>query len=65
MNGTQEIILLALILRRRRRKKRNYSATRSKPRFWVIGIFTRRERHGEFHWLVQELRLSDSGFSFR
>ena len=33
MTETEEIILLTLILRNRCRKKRNYSATRSKPRF--------------------------------
>ena len=38
-NDTEEIMLLTLILRRRPRKK-NYSATRSKPRFSVQDIFT-------------------------
>ena len=57
MDDTEEITLLSLILRKRRRKRRNYRGTRSKPRFWVRDFFTRREEHGEFHWLVQELKL--------
>ena len=32
-------------------------ATHWKPQLWVWDIFTRRELHGEFHWLVQELKL--------
>ena len=65
MSDTEEIILLTLILCRRRRKKKNYNATRSKPRFWVRDIFTRRERHGESHRLVLELKLSNREFFFR
>ena len=57
MDDTEEITLLSLILSKRRRKRRNYRGTRSKPRFWVRDFFTRREEHGEFHWLVQELKL--------
>ena len=44
---------LTVILRRRNIKKK----TRSKRRFWVRDIFTRIEQHGEFHCLVQELKL--------
>ena len=61
-NHTEEIILLTLILCIRHRKNRNYCAARSKPHFWVRDIFTRRKQHGEFHQIVQELKLSDCEF---
>ena len=43
------VVLLALA--RRQRKKRH--------RMWVRPIFTLRRRHGEYHNLLQEMRLSD------
>ena len=57
-----EILLLVFLMRKRRRKrKRDY-----KPkRFWVRNIFKRRIKQGEYHNLVQELRLGDREFYFR
>ena len=57
-----DILLLIFLLRKRRRKrKRDYK----RKRFWVRSIFQRRKKQGEYHNLVQELRLGDREFYFR
>ena len=45
-------VVLASILRRRNRRRR-------KRKMWVRPIFARRRQQGEYHNLLQELRLSD------
>ena len=50
-------IVSAIILRRRQRKRRK--------RFWVRSIFTKRRQQGEYHNLLQEMRLSDEESHFR
>ena len=54
----ETILLLALHLRRRRHKKTLRSS-------WVRPIFTRRRQQGEYHNLLQEMRLSDPESHFR
>ena len=49
---------LLIILSRRRPKKRKRSV-------WVRPIFSRRREQGEYHNLLQELRLSDPESHFR
>ena len=53
----EEGLILLLALRRKRKKR-----TR---RMWVRSIFTKRRQQGEFHNLVQELRLVDPESHFR
>ena len=53
-------ILILLLLRRRLRLKRKY-----KKRFWVRKIFQDRQEKGEFHTLVQEMKLFDHEYFFR
>ena len=52
------LLNLALYLRRRRRRRHRRSV-------WVRSIFRRRRQQGEFHNLLQEMRLSDSESHFR
>jgi hypothetical protein len=47
-------VAVCLYLRRRRAKKNK--------RLWVHSVNTTRKVHGEFHHLVQELRLDDARF---
>ena len=49
-------VLLAILLRRRRKKRGR--------RVWVRSIFARRRQQGEFHNLLQEMRLSDPDSHF-
>ena len=58
-----EAIVIALLLRRRRRRKRMMERSR---RYWVRDILSRRVQQGEYHNLLQEMRLSDpeSHFSY-
>ena len=51
----ETILLLALHLRRRRHKRSR----------WVRPIFTRRRQQGEYHNLLQQMRLSDPESHFR
>ena len=51
------LLNLALYLPRRRRRHRRS--------VWVRSIFRRRRQQGEFHNLLQEMRLSDSESHFR
>ena len=50
-------LLLLLALQRRRRKK--------KRKMWVRPIFSRRRKRGEYHNLLQEMRLADPDSHFR
>ena len=60
--GRKKAILLLLLLRRRRsRKNRLFNSRRE----WVRSIFKRRRQQGEFHNLLQELRLVDPDSHFR
>lgn len=52
-------ILTALVIRRRRRRRRG------ERRVWVRPIFTQRVQQGEYHNLLQEMRLSDPESHFR
>ena len=57
-DALEEAIVLTLILRKKRRKKRR---TR---KMWVRPIFRRRRQQGEYHHLLQEMRLSDADSHF-
>ena len=54
----EEIIVLLLALRRKKKKKKH-------RRVWVRPIFSRRRQQGEYHNLLQELRLVDPDSHFR
>ena len=56
--------LLLLILLRRRRARRLARASR-KGRIWVRQIFSERTTKGEYHTLVQEMRLHDHEYFFK
>ena len=49
----EELELLSLLALRRKRRKRR------KRRMWVCKIFSSRRAQGEYHNLLQEMRLSD------
>lgn len=51
-----ELVLFLALRRRRRRKKRS---------MWVRPIFRLRRQQGEYHNLLQEIRLSDPDSHFR
>ena len=53
-------LLLALHLRQKRKKRK----TAKRP-MWVRYIFTRRQQQGEYHNLLQEMRVSDPESHFR
>ena len=50
----KKLLFLAVSYRRRRRR-----LCTSNRRFWVRQIFTKRREQGEFHNLIQEMRLVD------
>ena len=56
----ETVLLLSLLFRRRRNRK----AKRGRS-MWVRPIFRRRKQQGEYHNLVQEMRLSDPESHFR
>lgn len=58
-------LLLILLLRRIRRKRSIKRKDRKRRRIWVREIFQKRERQGEFHRLVQELKIHDREYFFR
>ena len=58
-SDVKELFLL-ILLHRRQRKRRKQGRD-----VWIRGIFTQRRQQGEFHNLVQEMRLSDSQSHFR
>ena len=62
MNGTEEMILLTLILYKRRKKREIIAQHVQNLDFECEIFFSRRERHAEFHRLVQELTRDDCGF---
>ena len=50
-------IILGILHRRRRRKR--------VKKVWIRSIFTKRRQQGEFHNLLQEMRLSDPESHFK
>ena len=56
----ETFLLLSLLHRRRRHRKK-----KRKRKTWVRPIFAQRLRQGEYHNLLQELRLSDREYHFR
>ena len=56
----KKLLFLAVLYRRRRRR-----LCTSNRRFWVRQIFTKRREQGEFHNLIQEMRLVDPESHFR
>lgn len=59
--GRQIIILLLL----RRRFRRKYAKKKKARRFWVRKIYLERKTKGEYHLLVNDMRLFDREFFFR
>ena len=53
----QAVLLMELLLRRRRKRYRQGRIV--VRRVWVRAIFRRRREQGNFHNLLQEMRLSD------
>lgn len=51
------VVISAILLRRRRPKHPKW--------FWIHPIFKRRREQGEYHNLLQEMRLSDEESHFR
>ena len=56
----KKLLFLAVLYRRRGRR-----LCTSNRRFWVCQIFTKRREQGEFHNLIQEMRLVDPESHFR
>ena len=62
----EEYLLLVLLLRRRRKRMRKIVGNaRAKHKFWIRNIYRNRDELGEYHRLVQELKLSDREYCFR
>ena len=59
MKINQRKALLLLIARHRLNRKRMEALEKKKKRFWVRRLFAERERKGEFHTLVADLKLFD------
>ena len=57
------MFMLVIVLRRRRRRRLNNQS--EGRRVWVKEIYSRRTLQGDFHNLVQELRLGDRELYFR
>ena len=57
----EEVLLLCLLWRHRRNKKKK----KTRRRFWVRQIVQKRRDQGEFHNLLQEMRLNDPESHFR
>ena len=55
----EAVLLLALLNRRRKRRQRRIRT------MWVHPIFIQRSQQGEFHHLLQEMRLADTESHFR
>ena len=51
------MFMLVIVLRRRRRRRLNNQS--EGKRVWIKDIYSRRTLQGDFHNLVQELRLGD------
>ena len=58
-NKLRLLLVISLYLRRRRKRRR------LRRDVWVRDIFSRRQQQGEFHQLVQEMRLHDRESHFR
>ena len=54
----EETLLLCLLWRRRKAR------AKSRRKFWVRSILAKRREQGEFHNLLQEMRLSDPASHF-
>ena len=59
-SSDEEMMLLLSAVLRRRRKKR-----RKRRKIWVKSIFQKRKEQGDYHKLLQEMRLSDPESHFR
>ena len=58
-DDVEELLLVCVLKRKlKRRRKRRRSV-------WVRPIFSKRRRQGEYHNLLQEMRLSDPDSHFR
>ena len=57
-DGDIAIAIILGILHRRRRRRRV-------KKVWIRSIFTKRRQQGEFHNLLQEMRLSDPESHFK
>ena len=53
----ETVLVLSLIIRRQRRMSK-------RRRMWVHGIFSQCQQRGEYHTLLQEMRLSDAQSHF-
>ena len=64
MDDIEDTILLLWLFRKRRKSRRLIE--KKKPRkFWVRPIFRERKLKGEFHTLIQDLKLFDSEYFFK
>ena len=64
MDDNDDTILL-LWLFRKRRKSRRLMEKKKQKKFWVRPIFRERKLKGEFHTLIQDLKLFDSEYFFK
>ena len=64
MDDIEDAILL-LWLFRKRRKSRRLIEKKKQRKFWVRPIFRERKLKGEFHTLIQDLKLFDSEYFFK
>ena len=64
MDDIEDTILL-LSLFRKRRKSRRLIEKKKQRKFWVRPIFRERKLKGEFHTLIQDLKLFDSEYFFK
>ena len=64
MNDIEDTILL-LSLFRKRRKSRRLIEKKKQRKFWVRPIFRERKLKGEFHTLIQDLKLCYSEYFFK
>ena len=55
-------ILVLILLKQKRKKKKKINKSR---RFWVRGIFKKRNQHGLYNNLIQELRFGAREFYFK
>ena len=61
-SSDEELELLLLLAIRRKRRKRKKKVSR---RMWVRPIFMKRKEQGDYHNLLQEMRLCDPESHFR
>ena len=55
----EEMLLLLMLFRRGRRRWRKRQMEELPKRCWVREIFKRRKAQGDYHNVVQELKLGD------